>query len=424
MPERKKKKPKLKPLKPRTTKMTMSIDALNGNLDSLGQVKVALESMDATRPLPADARVLLSIFMGPSVSLESASKSDVALESVGSKIADFAKKVADWIKTQIQEFIAFLKSGKLEIDAVEKELAQIKTAVAGFKDYKEGEISVSPMIVNALAINGELDEKFPDDMVRINDMLNLIFDMQPEGLKLAKKIITDLKADNFALQGSADTFAALGMLLKRYAGKLVSADTSKSLFNSKNRHSKLNTLTRQPMKVQDLMSLPLPGGYALVGSFIDSGNMIRGANNSKSIIKALLESAKPELVKTEGSGAAFTGKGLSHNAANKIINSSEHILATIRKDFASDDVADVLKSIADAVSTMKDFEDKNGVEFFSLSDRVGILSDLVKFIDMDKSKLVRYALKVIRYAVRYIHVSIKGEAKEVDVNSRLSAAAN
>lgn len=401
-------------------------------IDHLINLKVALESFET---LPPDAVEMLNTFKRGTPSFESMEFGDktVSLESIGSKIKELATAAAKWIKTQIVEFIAFLKSGKLEIGRVEAELAQAEKEIGEAKSFQSGEITLSPLVTGYLAIDGVLDRTFANNMVRVRDILSLIFEMQPGACKLAGTIANEIAAlageEGAAKVGT--TVQDLAEFSQRYGRKLVAVDRSK-LQTGPNKFSSVQVFTKAGIKVQDMTSLPLPGGYALVGTLMNvpatySINA-QGERDSRiqNIVEGLIKSIKPELVKVQSAGITFKGEALDRNECHKVVTESRAILSELKQSFTTDDT--LIKQALDGVAKSVDLvaQEKNGhSKAFQMSEQLKILRALVPFIEMNKSQLTRYSLKVIRAACRYVHASIvPAEAiKPVPESNRLPAPA-
>lgn len=381
-------------------------------LEHLTRLSVALEGFDS---LPKDATAMLNAFRCSSPSFESMTFGDkqVSMESIGSKIKELAIAAAKWIKVQIAEFIAFIKSGKLEITRVEAEVNQAEKEVAEARAFQEDEITLSPLITGYLAINGVLDRTFADNLVRVRNTLGLIFEMQPGACKLAETISTRITSlANDEVQGT-DLIKDLAEFSQRYGRKLVAVDKSKTFHIGPNRASFVQVMTKAGIKVQDMTSLPLPGGYALVGTLMNvSGTVSLNAEHEKqkritNIVEGLVKSIKPELVKVTSAGITFKGEALTKRDCNTVVTESRSIITTLKQSFSDDDtVSQALKNVDKSVDLVSRQPDQHDSKTYVMSEQLKILRSLVPFIEMNKSQLTRYSLKVIRAAVRYVHASI------------------
>lgn len=392
-------------------------------LDHLIGLKAALESFDT---LPPDAIELLNVFKQGTPSFESMEFGDkkVSLESVGSKVKELVIAAAKWIKTQIVEFIAFLKSGKLEIGTVEKELEAIKSKVAEAKSYHTDEITLSPLVTGYLAINGVLDNTFASNMSRVRDAVSTIIDLQPSAIKVAKNIIEwtkTLKGD-MSDRHISDLPQQLAEFSQYYGRKLVAVDKTKTAFGP-NRATNVTVFTKANIKVQDMTSLPLPGGYALTGALISVPPSISLSADLaeeiriEGIVEGLVKTISPELVKVQSAGIKFSGTALSQSDCKKVIDESGNLLDLLKRTFDDTIVKSTMSELTAAVdhvsSTINTSMNLGGVE-----KNIRILRDLVKFIELDKSQITRYSLKVIRAAVRYINASIVPAEDVVPVSER------
>lgn len=378
-------------------------------LEHLTRLSVALEGFDS---LPKDATAMLNAFKCSSPSFESMTFGDkqVSMESIGSKIKELAIAAAKWIKVQIAEFIAFIKSGKLEITRVEAEVNQAESEIAAARAFQENEITMSPLVTGYLAINGVLDRTFADNMVRVENTLSLIFNMQPAACKLASTIAGNITKRSETDKGD-DLVKDLAEFSQQYGRKLVAVDKTKK-FTGPNRASNVTVFTEANIKIQDMTSLPLPGGYALVGTLVNvPGSMSLNLNHEveqrqRSIVEGLLKSIYPSLVKVQSAGITFKGEALTKSDCHTVVTVSKSTLALLKSSFADESVIkaaldDVNKSV-DLVAKTEKYSDKE----YLMSEDLKLLRALVPFIEMNKSQLTRYSLKVIRAAVRYVHASI------------------
>lgn len=397
-------------------------------LDHLTRLHVALEGFDS---LPKDATDMLNAFKCSSPSFESMTFGDkrVSLESIGSKVKEMAIAAAKWIKTQIAEFIAFLKSGKLEMTRVEAEVAQAESEIAAARSFQENEITLSPLVTGHLAINGVLDRTFASNMVRIENTLSLIFDMQPAACKLSEKIAAGI-ADTSWTGKAPDLVKDIAEFSQQYGRKLVATDKTKK-FMGPNRASHVEVLTKANIKVQDMTSLPLPGGYALVGTLVNVPGSININSDHehqqrvRSIVEGLLKSIKPELVKVQDSGITFKGEALTKSDCHTVVTVANSTLALLKRSFADEStVKAALNHVSEGAFSVAR-EDKDATKTYTMSETLKLLRALVPFIEMNKSQLTRYSLKVIRAAVRYVHASIVPEAEiaPVSESNRLPAPA-
>lgn len=379
-------------------------------LECYGELKVALEGMDS---LPDDAKKLLGMFSPEVNSLNR----KVAIESIGEKIKDGVKKVYEWIKSQIVQLIDFFKSGKLEIEQIKKEWDTISARVKEAKRFKTEKIALSPTITGYLAVKGKLAPDFVGSLGHVNSVINKLFDLQPNAINLSESIIKQLNEDTESKyqrgRVTDETLVGVGKLLYPLASELKTVDPSKNIYNA----TKVNTLGQRAIKVLDLVSTPLPGGYVIQGAYIEKVSSFGfGDTTSTGILKELLSTIKPSLTKVYSSGISFSGKALSKNECNGALDISKSILLSIDQSFSnSSSFEKALENIKGTLDKFKEDEDDLTV--------LSILKELVKFVKMDKDEIVRYSLKVVRATLRYVNESIdnkKEEDKPIPENMRLN----
>ena len=372
-------------------------------LEHLTRLSVALEGFDS---LPKDATAMLNAFKCSSPSFESMTFGDkqVSMESIGSKIKELAIAAAKWIKVQIAEFIAFLKSGKLEIGRVEAEVDQAEKEVAEAKTFQDNEITLSPLITGYLSVNGVLDRSFVDGLTRVREVVDTILEMQPGAIKLAGHLADEVihlsNPDNIKYKSFIDEMVEFS---HRYGRKLTIPDPNKK--------STVYVLNNN-VEVKDMMSSPLPGGYVLTGTIIERspifslGEGYEASVKKASAVESLIETIRPKLVKNNAKGISFSGEALNKSDCHTVITEARSILSLLNRSFTSEnEIKAGLKRISDAAdAALKvDESDMNGYQVTSM---MKLLRSLTKFVDMDKSHITRYSLKVIRASVRYVHESI------------------
>lgn len=402
-------------------------------LETLSNVTVALEG---AATIPADAQKILSIFLGNGSGVSNEADYDNGGPGKLSKLAngalDILKKIIAWVQEKIQEFKAWFKEYRLAIEKTEELLDKTEEALRATHSFNEGKIKLSPMVTGELAVEGVLDKTFPDKMVHLRDVLTSLFNIRGDLSGMIAKA-ADFLNTSLEKQGEynpndktpteiMEQYSRVGQEISRH---LKTIDSSKSMLGKRKYASvTLHSFTVVD-KVQDLASLPLPGGYAFTSAFIkeNSVDFFRGIVKEHSLIDAfdaiaeLIENLSPELVRTHSSGISFSGDALDRNGCAKVIEESRSIISAVKNDKGIVEDESILN---DALKTAETFiKDSDGSTTYGRPISK-ILKASVKIIETDRFKTYNYAMKVVRASLKYIQASFDSTpVEEVSQNHRL-----
>lgn len=406
------------------------------DLETYSAVGVALES---SVNVPSDAQKILAIFMGENSQVSNEADYDnttpSTLSRVNNKIKETVKNLIQWVMDRFQEFRNWAREYMLGREQAEKEVAAAKELLNAHPSFKSDKITLLPNVTGALAVEGRLDETFPDKFSNLRNVVGLMANIREDLFHLANTVID--VADKWVKSDedhSSDEIAETKEVIHEYAkiaqpiSKILSQpNPNKTLTGPNHAHRKTIFTKIGYEKVQDVTSLPLPGGYAVTSVLVKNFNgqgfmgLDDSYTNGVDTLVELLDNLSPNLQKVYTSGITFSGAPLNSNKCRQIIDEAEAILAIIRQQPDKDN--DLNKIVAD-FKRLSTAIDQNAKSTFSLSALGKLMRASVKLIDSDRYKTYQYAIRTVRASLRYISASIdKKPQEEISPAMRLGAPA-
>lgn len=407
-------------------------DQLLKDLETYSAIGVALES---SVNVPSDAQKILAIFMGGNSQVSNEAGTDDSsqgtLSRVNSKIKETIKNLIQWVMDRFQEFKNWAREYMLGREQAEKEVAAAKELLNGHPIFKSDKITLLPNITGALAVEGRLDETFPDKMTRLRDIIDLIVEVRDDVIALSSNVIADLnKYIGDQQEGESDVYSPRNEIILEY--EKISSRLARVLTQPKptipGTATKKTVFSKgQYEKVQDIASMPLPGGYALTSTYVKQKERVifgtftnRGTNNII-LMAELLDALSPNLEKVYSSGITFSGNPLDARKSNQVIDECEKIISTIKRNpEKAQGIENELFGYRDLVAAI----DNNEVGTKDLYFIGSLMKASLKLMESDRYKTYRYAIKTVRASLRYISASIdKKPQEEISPAMRLGAPA-
>lgn len=412
-------------------------DTLLKDLEAYNDVRVALES---SVHVPSDAQKILEIFMGPNstVSNEADYEHDVkdsALRNVAARAKEVLAKVMKWIMERYAEFKAWTKEYLLAVDKALDEVDAAKALIMSHPIYKTGKITLLPTVTGALAVEGRLDDTFPDKFTALRGALTMLINIRDDTSVMVEEVLSMVKKHiGDQQEGEPINSSARDQIIKIYAKVaepisrvLSQPNPSKTLTG--NTRASHRTLHREHQweRVQDVASLPLPGGYAITSVLAKENsikifaNMDTSFNEASGTLAELMENLSPNLEKVYNAGVTFSGAPLNQRKCQQIIEEGTAILNLIKNN--PDKVSGMDKELRELKELVAAID--KGEYGTALLHNVGrLMRASVKLIESDRFQTYRYAVKTVRASLRYISASVEKEkAQANDPAMRLGAPA-
>ena len=406
------------------------------------EVKASLESCQV---IPTDAQKILSIFMGDRSGVSTEADREPAtldpssygtLGKISTKIKETVKKLIEWVMERFRDFKEWAKTYLIGLEQAEKEIEAAKALLSEHRNFKTEKITLLPTVTGALAVQGRLDENFPDKFVRLRGVLEMMVsirdglsDLAENAMAVAEKWINAEKT--FTDQEASEATAVIQSYAKvvEPISKVLTQPNESKTFTGPNRaHNEAVFGGRDFEKVQDVASLPLPGGYAVTSILVKKSNFKGFMGVDDSFINAadalvkLLDGLSPNLEKVYSSGITFSGAPLNATKAKVIIEEGVTLLNIVKNSRENPASYDrVEKHFKEVIKSM---EEKDGRATVDLSRMGALMRSSVKLIEGDRFKTYRYVVKTVRASLRYISASVESTAPEaVSTSMRLNAPA-
>lgn len=406
------------------------------------EVKASLESCQV---IPTDAQKILGIFMGErsEVSVEADRESatidgdkNSTLGKISSRIKETLKNLIEWVMERFRDFKEWARTYLIGVEQAEKEIEAAKGLLSEHRNFKTEKITLLPTVTGALAVQGSLDENFPNKFVNLRGVLEMMVnvrdglsDLAENAMAVAEKWIN--AEDHFTGQESKEAAAVIQSYAKvaEPISRVLTQPNESKTFSGPNRaHNEAIFGGRNFEKVQDVASLPLPGGYAVTSILVKkiNGQGFMGMDDSfvnavDTLIK-MLDGLSPNLVKVYQSGITFSGAPLNAAKAKIIIDEGVNLLNIVKNSRESSGSYDKVEKQFKAI--IQTLEDKKSQTSINISRLGSLMRSSVKLIEGDRFKTYRYVVKTVRASLRYISASVESTAPEaVPSSMRLNAPA-